>query len=211
MLADELNRAPPRTHAALLEAMSDAQVSLDGTTHHLPKPFVVLATQNPREQSGTYPLPDSQLDRFMLRIAIGHPAESVERDILLSRTAEDPVHALRPVASAQDVLRLQAAADAVKVDASLAGYVVALARATRQSAELSGGASTRGALNLMGAAKACALLDGRGHLLPDDVKRVAVPCLAHRVAPAGREASLTDRAESERILADLVERVPVPE
>jgi len=211
VLADELNRAPPRTQSALLEAMSDGQVSLDGTTHALPQPFVVLATQNPREQSGTYPLPDSQLDRFMLRLSLGHPDAAVEREILLSRTAADPVRALKSVASAQDVARLQATAVAVRVDPSLAEYVVALARATRQSAELNGGASTRAALNLLAAAKAVALFDGRDFLYADDVKRVAVACLSHRMAPSGREASEADRAESSRILADLVERVPVPE
>ncbi len=211
VLADELNRAPPRTQSALLEAMSDVQVSLDGTTHALPRPFVVLATQNPREQSGTYPLPDSQLDRFMLRLSLGHPDAGVEQEILLARGAGDPVHALVPVATAEDVVRLQAAATAVRVDPALAGYVVALARATRESPALAGGASTRGALNLLAAAKACALFDGRGHLLPDDVKRVAVASLAHRVAPTGHEASEADRAEAERIIADLLERVPVPE
>ncbi|MBI5546693.1 MAG: AAA family ATPase [Deltaproteobacteria bacterium] len=211
VLADELNRAPPRTQSALLEAMSDAQVSLDGQTHPLPRPFLVLATQNPREQSGTYPLPDSQLDRFMLRLCLGHPDAAVEQDILLSRASDEPVRTLRPLASAAEVLRLQATADAVQVDPALAGYVVALVRATRQSAELAGGASTRGALNLLAAARACALFDGRAHLLPDDVKRVAVACLAHRVVPSGRDASEADRGEAERILADLLERVPVPE
>lgn len=211
VLADELNRAPPRTQSALLEAMGDGQVSLDGTTRALPTPFLVLATQNPREQSGTYPLPDSQLDRFMLRLSLGHPEAGVERDILLSRTAGEPVRSLSPVAGADEVQRLQEAADRVRVDPALAEYVVALARATRESRELAGGASTRGALSLLAAARACALFEGRGHLLPDDIKRVALPCLAHRVAPAGRDAREADRAETERILADLLDRVPVPE
>lgn len=211
VLADELNRAPPRTQSALLEAMSEGQVSVEGTTHPLPRPFVVLATQNPREQSGTYPLPDSQLDRFMLRISLGFPAAQVERELLLSRGGEDPLDSLEPVATASDVLRLRAAAAAVKVDPALAGYMVALVRATRESPAVAGGASTRGLLSLQAAARACALLEGRGWLLPDDVKRVAVACLAHRIAPAGREASEPDRAESERILNDLLERVELPE
>ncbi|MGI5864960.1 MAG: AAA family ATPase [Myxococcales bacterium] len=211
VLADELNRAPPRTQSALLEAMSEGRVSLDGETRVLPAPFLVLATQNPREQTGTYPLPDSQLDRFMLRISLGFPEASVERELLLSRTGEDPLAALAPVASVAEVVRLQASAAAVRVEPSLADYMVALVRATRESSMLSGGASTRGLLSLQSAAKAVALLDGRDFLLPDDVKRVAVACLAHRIAPAGREASETDRAEAERILADLLERVEVPE
>ena len=211
VLADELNRAPPRTQSALLEAMSEGQVSLDGATRPLPRPFLVLATQNPREQSGTYPLPDSQLVRFMLRLSLGHPEAAVERELLLSRKGADPLDTLAPVASAAEVLRLQAAAAAVEVDPSLADYMVRLVRATRESPLIAGGASTRALLALQAAARARALLEGRGWLLPDDVKRVAIPCLAHRIAPAGREASETDRDESERILADLLARVEVPE
>ena len=211
VLADELNRAPPRTQSALLEAMADVQVSLDGTTHPLPQPFIVLATQNPREQSGTYPLPDSQLDRFLLRLSIGHPQADVERDLLLSRTAEDPVRSIRPVATAAELIRLQLTAAAVKVDPSLAGYIVAIAEATRRSALLAGGISTRGALALLAASKAHALLEGRGHLLPDDVKAVAVACLAHRVAPAGHDSSEGNRDGAERVLRELLERVEIPE
>ncbi len=211
VLADELNRAPPRTQSALLEAMSEGRVSLDGETRVLPAPFLVFATQNPREQSGTYPLPDSQLDRFMLRISLGYPGASTERELLLSPTGEEPLATLAPVTSAAEVVRLQASAAAVRVEPSLADYMVALVRATRESPLLAGGASTRGLLSLQSAAKAVALLDGRDFLLPDDVKRVAIACLAHRIAPAGREASETDRGEAERILADLLERVEVPE
>jgi MoxR-like ATPase len=211
VLADELNRAPPRAQSALLEAMADFQVSLDGTSHLLPRPFVVLATQNPREQVGTYPLPDSQLDRFLLRLAIGHPDAAVERAILLARTQEEPARTLEAVASAADLLRLEAAVAAVKVDPSVAGYIVALVTATRETPLLSFGASTRGALAVQAAAKAHALLEGRGFLLPDDVKALVIPCLAHRVAAPGREMGESDRSETERALRELVDRVEVPE
>ncbi len=211
VLADELNRAPPRTQSALLEAMADAQVSLDGQTHPLPRPFLVLATQNPREQSGTYPLPDSQLDRFLLRISLGHPSPEVERQILLSRGAHDPLAALQPVASAAELTALQEQAAAVRVDPAVADYVVALVEATRDSPLLGSGVSTRGSLALLAAAKAVALMDGRSFLLADDVKKVAVPALAHRVAPAGHEAGETSRAEAERVLSEILERVAVPD
>ncbi len=211
VLADELNRAPPRTQSALLEAMAEGQVSLDGTSHPLPQPFAVLATQNPREQSGTYPLPDSQLDRFVLRLSIGHPDPAAERDILLGRRAEAPVGALRPVASADELLRLQATAAAVTVQPAVADYIVSLVRATREAPQLSAGASTRGALALQAAAQAIALFEGRGFVLPDDVKRVAIPCLAHRVTPAGHDAGTADRGEAERLLEQLLDQVAVPE
>lgn len=211
VLADELNRAPPRTQSALLEAMAEGQVSLDGTSHPLPRPFAVLATQNPREQSGTYPLPDSQLDRFVIRLSIGHPDPVAERDILLGRRAEAPVQSLRPVATANDLLRLQATAASIKVQPAVAEYIVALVRATRESPQLSAGASTRGALALQAASRAVALLEGRGFVLPDDVKRVAIPCLAHRVTPAGHDVGAADRDEAERLLEQLLDQVAVPE
>lgn len=211
VLADELNRAPPRTQSALLESMAEGQVSLDGTSHPLPSPFAVLATQNPREQSGTYPLPDSQLDRFLLRLSIGHPDPAAERDILLGRRAEAPVDSLRPVASATDLERLQATASAVRVEPAVAEYMVALVRATRESPQLSAGASTRGALALQAASRAVALFEGRNFVLPDDVKRIAIPCLAHRVTPAGYDAGGADRDEAERLLEQLLDQVAVPE
>ncbi len=209
VLADELNRAPPRTQSALLEAMADQQVSLDGITRALPQPFAVLATQNPREQSGTYPLPDSQLDRFLLRIGLGHPDADAERGILLSRGAEEPVRRLRPAASAAELEALQAAAQAVKVAPELAGYAVAVARATRESPLLTGGISTRAALGWLAAAKAHALMGGRDFLLPDDLKAVAAPCLGHRLTPAGGGPG--DAGQAERIVRELVERVEVPQ
>ncbi len=211
VLADEVNRAPPRTQSALLEAMADRQVSLDGTTHPLPRPFAVIATQNRREQSGTYPLPDSQLDRFLVRIGVGHPDPVTEREILLGRGEEEPVKHLKPVASAGELEALQVSAQAVRVTPRLADYVVAVARATRESALLSGGISTRAVLGWTAAARALALLQGRDFLLPDDLKRLAAPCLTHRLASAGREASEVDRGETESIVRELVERVEVPE
>lgn len=210
VLADELNRAPPRTQSALLEAMADQQVSLDGATRALPQPFAVLATQNPREQSGTYPLPDSQLDRFLLRIGLGHPDPETERAILLSRGAEEPVRGLRAVASAGELQSLQATSQAVRVAPELAEYAVAVARATRESPLLAGGISTRAALGWLAAAKAFALFDGRDFLLPDDLKAVAAPCLGHRVAPAGGGPGEVGQGQTDLIVRELVERVEVP-
>jgi MoxR-like ATPase len=211
ILADEINRTPPRTQSALLESMSEGQVSLEGVTRALPRPFLVLATQNPQEQQGTYPLPESQLDRFLLRLSLGYPSRAVERALLLERGTEEPVTALRPVATRADVLRLQAAVARVRLDPAVADYALAIADATRSSELLAQGVSTRGALALAAAARARALLGGRDYVLPSDVKALAVPVLSHRIAPAGRDAYDVDRGEAERLLAELLERIPVPE
>jgi MoxR-like ATPase len=211
ILADEINRTPPRTQSALLESMSEGQVSLEGVTRILPRPFLVLATQNPQEQQGTYPLPESQLDRFLLRLSLGYPSREVERELLLSRGTEEPVASLKPVASRVEVLGLQAAVASVRLDPAVADYALAIAGATRSSERFALGVSTRGALSLAAAARARALLDGRDHVLPSDVKALAVPVLSHRVRPAGRDAYDVDRGEAERLLAELLDRVPVPE
>lgn len=208
VLADELNRTPPRTQSALLEAMAERQVSLDGETRPLPDPFFVIATLNPQEQQGTYPLPESQLDRFLLRLTLGYPDADSERKLLVARRLEDPVSTLGAVASLADVLRLQAAARDVRLDESVADYVLSIANATRRDPRFSLGASTRGALALAAAARAHALLMGRGFVLPEDVKALAVPVLAHRVVVSGRDDGAAGAAE---VIEDLLHSLPVPE
>jgi MoxR-like ATPase len=191
--------------------MAEGQVSLEGVTRLLPRPFLVIATQNPQEQQGTYPLPESQLDRFLLRLSLGYPGREVERRLLLDRGMEEPVTRLEPVAGAEDVLRLQRAAAEVRLDPAVADYALAIAAETRTSELFSLGVSTRGAISLAAAARARALLSGRDHVLPEDVKALAAPVLAHRVQPAGRDVFDSDRGECARLLGELLERVPVPE
>jgi MoxR-like ATPase len=213
VLADEINRTTPRTQSCLLEAMAEGQVSADGVAVPLPKPFLVLATQNPHEHAGTYPLPESQLDRFLLRLSVGYPAAEVERALLLGGGTKDELRRLSPVASETDVRRLQAAVPDVQVATEIAEYVLALVSKTRSSPLLSLGASPRGALALLKVAQARALLRGRGYVQPDDVKDLCVPCLAHRVVLAGRGpgGGEADRIAAERVIRDLAEAVPVPE
>ncbi len=209
LLADEINRATPRTQSALLEAMNDFQVSVDRVTHPLPEPFLVIATQNPYEFEGTYPLPENQLDRFMLRVRVGYPSLEDERQILVSQRERHPLEDLEPVVSGEDVLRLQASVRGVRVDPSVLDYLLALVRATRSNRHLSVGASPRGALFLSRAAQARALLLGRDFVLPDDVKALAVPVLAHRVIATGYsgDGGTDDR---EKVIADVLETLEVP-
>ncbi|HUJ25372.1 MAG TPA: MoxR family ATPase [Myxococcales bacterium] len=213
VLADEINRTTPRTQSCLLEAMAEGQVSVDGVARPLPQPFMVLATQNPHEHAGTYPLPESQLDRFLLRLSVGYPAADVERELLLGGGTRVELTHLRPVASAADVRRLQAAAPAVTVAREIADYVLAIVAATRSTPLISLGASPRGAIALLGVAKARALLRGRDYVEPDDVKDLCVPVLAHRITLAGRGpgGGEIERLAAERVVRDLVEQVPVPE
>jgi MoxR-like ATPase len=208
VLADEINRSTPRTQSCLLEAMAEGQVSIDGSARALPEPFLVLATQNPHEHAGTYPLPESQLDRFLLRLSVGYPAPDVERDLLLGGGTHETLHALRAVASAADVHRLQAAVPRVRVAEEIAAYVLAIVAQTRNSRLFTLGASPRGALALLRVAQARALLRGRSYVEPDDVKELCVPCLAHRVTLAGDDA---DRTAAERAIRDLVEQIPAPD
>jgi MoxR-like ATPases len=181
ILADEINRTSPRTQSALLEAMAEKQVSLDDRTYPLPRPFIVLATQNPLEYHGTYPLPESQLDRFLVRLSIGYPSPEVERSLLLHRQQADPVEALQPVLSLAELREIQAAVDQVYLEGSLADYLLQVVQATRTSKLLRAGVSTRGALALARAARARALVKGRGFCLPEDLQALFVPVLAHRV------------------------------
>jgi MoxR-like ATPase len=209
VLADEINRATPRTQSALLEAMSDRQVSVDGRAWPLGPPFLVLATQNPYEFEGTYPLPESQLDRFLLRLRLGYPDRAAEKAILTSHRSGEPVELLRPVLGSDDVLALQGLVRRVRVEESLGDYILDLVAATRTHPDVYLGASTRAALSLYRAAQAKALIEGRDYIVPDDVKQLAGPVLAHRLlAKASRSGGRSDAAEA--IIADIVGRIPIP-
>ncbi len=207
VLADEINRAPPRTQSGLLEAMQEGRVTIDQRTHDLPRPFLVIATQNPLEQHGTYPLPESQLDRFMMRLSIGYPAQDEERGLLLGGGGVDAVEELSPVLDRDQLLALQDRVGEVRVEPALADYLLALVAATRRDVRLRNGVSTRGALTLFRAARAYALVNGRAFMVPDDVRRLVVPCLAHRLATAG-SASSAEGATA--ILEEIADGVPVP-
>ena len=207
VLADEINRTTPKTQSSLLEAMNEAQVSLDHSTHPLPRPFMVLATQNPLEYEGTHPLPESQLDRFLLRIRIGYPVASDEKAILRGGGALAP-ESLAPVVTAAEVVSLQDQVDRVRADESVLDYLMALVEATRHSPLLRLGVSPRGSLALLRAARARALADGREFLVPDDLKALAVPALAHRVLL--RAASGGGESGAEAVVSALADSVPVP-
>lgn len=210
LLADEINRASPRTQSALLEAMNEGQVSLDGQTRKLPEPFFVLATQNPQDFAGTFPLPESQLDRFMVRLRIGYPPPQVEARLLLGG-GEDRARAVPTVLDGAELLSLQQAVERVALDPSLAAYLQGILAATRSSPSLSLGASTRAGINLARAARARALLRGRAYCIADDVHDLAVPVLAHRVRLAAHaEGYVPSREETEATVRDIVGRVPVP-
>jgi MoxR-like ATPase len=208
LLADEINRASPRTQSALLEAMSERQVSSDGVTRPLPAAFLVVATQNPVEFHGTYPLPEAQLDRFGLRIELGYPGPEHELDVLYSQTEGHPVERVEPVVSADEVLALQGEVRHVRVDPSVGRYVIALAEATRRHASVSLGCSPRGSLMLFRAAQARALLEGRSFVVPEDVKAEAVPVLAHRL---GLETKARHGGTSkEDVVREILDTTPVP-
>ncbi len=209
VLADEINRTTPRTQSALLESMSDRQVTVDGVTHPLPRPFMVIATQNPFEFEGTYPLPENQLDRFLMRVSIGYPDREDELLVLNTHRAGEPVDTLSPVIDVEQVLRLQEAVRAVAVSDAIQEYMLDIVHATRQSPDLVVGASTRGTLNLYRACQALALVEGRDYSVPDDVKRLAVPVLSHRVL--GRAYSHgNQRQANEELVQRLVDEVAVP-
>jgi MoxR-like ATPase len=209
VLADEINRATPRTQSALLEAMSERQVSVDGQTHPLPRPFMVIATQNPVEFEGTYPLPESQLDRFLLRIPMGYPGREMERQVLTSHRLGEPVDALQAVLTCEQIVGLQQEVRRVEVEDSINDYLLDIVQATRRCEELHVGVSTRGALALYRAAQAAAVLAGRGYVVPDDIKTLAVPVLAHRVISKGYLHG-DQRAAVEALIERLVDEVSVP-
>jgi MoxR-like ATPase len=209
VLADEINRTTPRTQSALLESMSDRQVSFDGHTHILPKPFMVIATQNPFEFEGTYPLPESQLDRFLFRVAVGYPDREEELQILASHRDGEPIDDLRPALDAAQVVELQQAVRQVTMSEAIQQYLLDLVHATRTCDQLHVGVSTRGALCLYRASQALALVEGRDFVIPDDVKRLAVSVTAHRVIPKGYLHG-AERDAVEAIVQQLVDDVPAP-
>jgi MoxR-like ATPase len=208
LLVDEVNRASPKTQAALLECMQESQVTVDGVSYGLQRPFMVIATQNPIEYEGTYPLPEAQLDRFTMRVQLGYPTLAEEARMLDEQTHVPPLDSLEPVADSEDVLRLAAQARDIYVEESLGRYVVALLRATRADERLYLGASPRAGIALLRVAKARALADGREYLVPDDVKAIAVPVLSHRLI-LGPEARAAGLAGAD-IVADALEKTPVP-
>jgi MoxR-like ATPase len=208
VLADEINRATPRTQSALLEAMQERQITVDGVTRHLPRPFLVMATQNPIELEGTFPLPEAQIDRFLLRITIGYPEEDEENTILERFRIKDPLPELEAVTTPEEVLQLQAERGEVKVVDPLREYIVRVARATREHSEIELGASPRATLALYQAAQAWAAINDRDYVLPDDVKRLAPHVLAHRLM-ISPQAQLRGR-KIEELITDIVGGVPVP-
>lgn len=211
VLADEINRTTPKTQSALLEAMAERQVTVEGVTHLLPAPFMVLATQNPIEHHGTYPLPESQLDRFMLRLRIGHPSLRDEKQILRDRERNDPLDDLVPVMTASEVVELQRSVAAVSVDDALVDYLMSIVAATRDSEMLDLGVSPRGSLALFRAAQALALTEERSYCIPDDIKRLVLPVFAHRILVSSRFASALRRSEeAEAVLTEIMKTVSVP-
>jgi MoxR-like ATPase len=208
VLGDEINRASPKTQSALLESMEERQVTVDGRTYLLELPFMVIATQNPVEMEGTYPLPEAQRDRFMTRISIGYPDREAELAMLDSHGSSSPLDDLKPVAHASDVRALVAAVRDVHVSAAIRHYIIDLVTATRNSAELRLGASPRAALHLLRACRAHAALDDRDFVIPDDVQTLAVPVLAHRLLPSAE--AMVGRELPDQVLADLIRRLPLP-
>ena len=210
LLADEINRATPKTQSALLEAMNERQITIDGVTYPMAAPFMVAATQNPVEHHGTYPLPESQLDRFLMRVRIGYPGEESEREIL--RNGHDPTaHVLQAVLSGAELIETQNDVERVTVDESLVGYMLEIVRRTREHEGLALGVSPRGAQALYRASQALALAEGRAYVLPDDIKRLTVPVFAHRVV-LNQRASLVARSTeaAERVLNEILRQVEVP-
>jgi MoxR-like ATPase len=212
LLADEINRATPKTQSALLEAMAENQVTVEGTTYPLPVPFIVLATQNPIEHQGTFPLPESQLDRFMLRMKLGYPSPEAEREIIRTHLHGEPLAQVTPVISGDDVAELQREVMRVQVDDRLVDYLLAIVAATRTSEMIDLGVSPRGTLALHRAAQATAFIEGRAYCLPDDIKRLVAPVCAHRLLVNNRFASPTATAadEAESVLQELLKTINVP-
>jgi MoxR-like ATPase len=209
VLADEINRATPRTQSALLEAMSDRQVSVDGVTYPLEPPFLVVATQNPYEYQGTYPLPENQLDRFALRLRLGYPDRQIERRVLAQHRAGEPVESLRPVVSRQDILAMQAEVRQVRMEDSLHDYLLDIVTATRNREDIQLGVSIRGGLILYRCAQALAYCENRDFVIPEDIKRLAIPVLAHRIFAVGYRYN-GQLQNNERIIAEILEATPVP-
>lgn len=211
VLADEINRATPKTQSALLEAMAEEQVTVDGVSRTLQSPFMVIATQNPSEHHGTYPLPESQLDRFMLKLQMGYPSIEDEKQILRDRVEENPLDQIKPVLSRQDVMDIRSRVSAVRMDDALVDYLLQIVDLTRRSDQLELGVSPRGALALYRSAQALALVEGRDYCIADDVKRLVIPCFAHRVMTNSRSANLRNRSrDAENALQEILQKTVVP-
>ncbi|MEA2175517.1 MAG: MoxR-like ATPase [Blastocatellia bacterium] len=211
VLADEINRTTPKTQSALLEAMAEGHITVEGVTHPLPAPFIVIATQNPIEHHGTYPLPESQMDRFMLRLRIGYPGSEDEKQILRDRERAEPLDQLRAVMSGEDILDLQRNVTEVSVDDALVDYLMRIVAATRDSEMLDLGVSPRGTLALFRAAQALALTEDRSYCVPDDIKRLVLPVFAHRLVVSSRfSSSLRRSEEAEAVLKEIMKSVSVP-
>jgi MoxR-like ATPase len=209
VVADEINRATPRTQSALLEAMNDHQVTVDGQTRPLGPPFLVLATQNPYEFEGTYPLPESQLDRFLIRLRIGYPDRAAEKEVLTKHRLGEPIDGLQPIMSTEEILRLQGEVRQIRVDDGLNDYILSLVEATRKHPDIYLGASTRAALSLYRAVQASALLSGRDYVVPDDIKQLAPAVLSHRLlAKSFRQGGRAEAAEA--IFNDILNQTQVP-
>jgi len=211
VVADEINRATPKTQSALLEAMAEEQVTVEGVSRPLPLPFIVIATQNPSEHHGTYPLPESQLDRFMLRLHMGYPDTENERRILRDREKRNPLESVRPVMSQDEVIAIQEAVTQVRFDEALVDYLLQIVDATRKSDSFELGISPRGSLALFRSAQANALIEGRDYCIADDVKKLVLPCFAHRVIVSTRSSGLKNRTrEAEEVLQQILQSVSVP-
>ncbi|MFI5175788.1 MAG: AAA family ATPase [Terriglobia bacterium] len=211
VLADEINRTTPKTQSSLLEAMNEGQVTADNHTYSLPRPFMVMATQNPVEHHGTYPLPESQLDRFLMRITMGYPLAGSEKEILLSQSSHHPLEDLKPVLNAEDVLAIQAQVRSVTVDGALVDYALRIVERTRSHEHLSLGVSPRGSLSLYRAAQAWALVEGRNFVLPDDIKQLVKPVFAHRMTVNSKFSSTLKKIEqAELVLDEILDSLEVP-
>jgi MoxR-like ATPase len=211
ILADEINRATPKTQSALLEAMAEEQVTVEGVSRPLPLPFIVIATQNPSEHHGTYPLPESQLDRFMLRLHMGYPSTEDERKILRDRERVNPLDSVRKVMTHTDVIEVQELVSGVRFDEALVDYLLQIVEATRKADSLELGISPRGTLALFRSAQALAFIEGRDYCIADDVKRLVVPCFAHRIIVNSRISALRQRTrEAEQVLQEILLQVSVP-
>ncbi len=211
VLADEINRTTPKTQSALLEAMNEYQVTADNRTYKLPQPFMVMATQNPIEHHGTYPLPESQLDRFLMRLRIGYPNQASEKEILRNFADSEPLAKIEPVMSADEVVEIQHAVRRVSVDDELMNYILAIVEKTRQHEYLSLGVSPRGSMSLFRAAQALAFMEGRNFCIPDDIKRLVLPTFAHRCVVSSRYISTLKKSDqAESLLREIMDATPVP-
>ncbi len=211
VLADEINRTTPKTQSALLEAMSEGKVSVDSHTHSLPRPFMVIATQNPIEHHGTYPLPESQLDRFLLRIKMGYPENDAEKEILRRENGSSGLESMQSVMQAEDIIEAQSRTAGIRLDESLLDYIMSIVEATRRSEFLLIGASPRGSLALRRAAQARAYFEGRDYCIPDDIKQLVLPVLAHRVVVSSKYSSPYKQSEeAEAILAEILRSIEIP-